>query len=56
MGNEAVKACPSGYQTRTCGDYGVWSDIDYSNCRCKAMDGFEDTPVNTYPYSQCRSL
>ena len=53
MGNEAVKACPSGYQTRTCGEYGVWSDIDYSNCRCKAMDGFEDTPVNTYANTTC---
>ena len=48
-----MKACPSGFQSRVCGDYGVWEDIDYSNCRCKALDGFEDTPVNTYANTTC---
>ena len=45
--------CPSGFQSRVCGAFGVWQDIDYSNCRCKALDGFEDTPVNTYANTTC---
>ena len=36
-----------------CGEFGTWGEIDYSNCMCKAMDGFEATPVNTLATATC---
>lgn len=51
-----MKACPSGEQTRQCNEWGDWGAIDYSNCRCKAVDGFEATRVDSYATADCLDI
>ena len=52
-GETATKACPAGEMTRECDEQGAWKEIDYSNCMCKALDGFDATPVNTVATAPC---
>ena len=52
-GETATKACPAGEMTRECDEQGAWKEVDYSNCMCEALDGFDATPVNTLATAPC---
>lgn len=54
-GETASRSCPAGSMTRACNADGSWAEIDYSDCKCKGVDGFEDTPVNTPATIPCRN-
>ena len=52
-GSTVTRSCPAGFMSRTCNVDGSWSEIDYSECMCKGVDGFSNTPLNTLATIAC---